>query len=157
MKRAVKEIVSILGLVAASAGAGNALGAEPAIAAVAAGPQWWPGAGTVNFATPEAACNSTPFQQAFLGSATFLFDHVGPRNEGDRRNWCWFVIVDNDTVPRFITVVSPVCPAGSQVAVTAKPKRDEYRCLCNNGLTYDVQAKQCLPALQDKGKANKKK
>jgi hypothetical protein len=154
MKRAVKKIVSILGLLAASAGAGNALGAEPAIAA---SPQWWPGAGTVNFATPEAACNSTQFQQAYLGSATFLFDHVGPRNEGDRRNWCWFVIVDNDTVPRFITVVSPVCPVGSQVAITAKPKRDEYRCLCNNGLTYDAQAKQCLPALPDKGNANKKK
>ncbi len=152
MKGVAKTIMSILVLLVAMSGAHIAHAADPGIAP---GPQWWPGTGTTNFATPEAACNSKQFQNAYLGSSTFLFDHAGQRNEGDKRKWCWYVIVDNDGTPRAMTVVSPVCPAGSQLAASAKPGSDASHCVCHAGLSYDAEAKQCSHPKPVKGKAAK--
>jgi len=153
MKDAAMRIVPILAGIAAILAVQIALGAEPEIAA---GPQWWPGTGTTNFVTPEAACNSTQFQQAYLGTSSFLFDHAGPRNDGDKRKWCWYVIVDNDSAPRAITVVSPICPVGSQLGANAKAGGEASRCVCNAGLSYDADARQCVLPKPVNGKTAKK-
>jgi hypothetical protein len=114
---------------------------------VAPGPAWFPMAGATNYPSPFAACNSREFASHYLGTANTTFDHVGP-NGVDNRLWCWFVIIyaDDTEETHAITIVSPACPKGSELAGEFRPDGKGYACICSKDFVYVNSKRQCISA-----------